>query len=121
MKSPKVAPEPVAAHPAARQPLVTPHYPPAREIVLPATQPEPKESDLFSPQERRKRWIIYGGSELVVVTCLLLLGRYALFYQISDPTIKLLMVILVFVAAAVAVALPIFFVRNDPARWQREG
>jgi hypothetical protein len=75
---------------------------------------------LFTARERRNRWIGFGLSELAVLTALVLLGRFGFTHRFPDPTIKLLVFILIFVAAAVAVALPIAFFRNSPERWGRD-
>ncbi|MFL6514343.1 MAG: hypothetical protein ACJ8M1_04910 [Chthoniobacterales bacterium] len=75
---------------------------------------------LFTARARRNRWIGFGLSELAVLTALVLLGRFGFTHRFPDPTIKLLVFILIFVAAAVAVALPIAFFRNSPERWGRD-
>jgi hypothetical protein len=91
----------------------------ARKIA--AARQEIPQSDLFlfSARERRNRWIGFGLSELAVVTALILLGRFGFTHQFPDPTLKVLVFILLLAAAAIAVALPIAFFRNDPRRWQR--
>jgi hypothetical protein len=75
---------------------------------------------LFTARERRNRWIGFGLSETATLVALILLGRFAFVHRFPDPTMKVLMFILVLVAAAVAVVIPIAFFRNDPSRWQRE-
>ena len=89
--------------------MPVPRYPRAHADLL-----------LFAARERRNRWIGFSLSEAAVVTALLLLGRFGFAHRFPDPTVKLLIFILIFAAAAVAVALPIAFFRNDPNRWQRD-
>ena len=74
---------------------------------------------LATPGERRKRWIGFGLSETAAVAAVLLLGRFGFTHHFPDPTVKLLVFVLLFAATALCVALPIAFFRNDPARWQR--
>lgn len=77
------------------------------------------DSGLFTAQERRNRWIGFGLSEAAALTSLILLTRFAFIHKFPDPTLKLLVGILAFVAAAIAISLPIAFIRNNPTRWQR--
>ena len=91
----------------------------ARKIT--ATRLDLTQSDLalFTARERRNRWIGFGLSELAALAALITLSWFGFTYRFPDLTLKLLVFILVFAAAAIAVVLPIVFVRNDPARWQR--
>jgi hypothetical protein len=73
----------------------------------------------FSARERRNRWIGFGSSEIAALTSVILLGHYEFTHHFPDPTLKLLIFILLLAAIAIAVALPIAFLRNDPARWER--
>ena len=93
----------------------------ARKIA--AARLQLAQSDLFrfDARERRNRWIGFGLSELAVLTALILLGRYGFTHHFPDPTIKILVFILIFAAAAVAIALPVAFFRNDPKRWGNVG
>ncbi len=93
----------------------------ARKIA--AARLEIAQSDLFSvdARQRRNRWIGFGLSELAILTALILLGRYGFTHHFPDPTLKMLVFILIFAAAAVAIALPVAFFRNDPQRWDRVG
>ena len=75
---------------------------------------------LFTERERRNRLIGFGLSEVVALTALILLGWFGFTSHFPDPTLKLLVFILLFVAAAITIALPIVFIRNSPSRWQRE-
>jgi len=91
----------------------------ARKIAAARLEQAPPDLFLGSARERRNRWIGFGLSELAVVTALILLGRFGFTHHFPDPTLKVLVFILLFAAAAVAIALPIAFFRNDPRRWQR--
>jgi hypothetical protein len=104
----------------------SPARPTAPRVEQPARKlPPPRlalaQSDLlaFTARERRNRWIGFGLSEIAVISALVLLGRFGFVHHFPDPTLKLLVFILIFTAAAVAVALPIAFFRNDPRRWAR--
>jgi hypothetical protein len=74
---------------------------------------------VLTPRERRNRWIGFSLSEGAAVTSLVLLGHFGFTHHFPDPTLKLLVFMLTFAAAATAVALPILFIRNNPARWLR--
>jgi hypothetical protein len=84
-------------------------------------RPNPPRANimLIAPQERRNRWIGFGLSEAAAVTALILLSRFGFTHHFPDPTLKLLVFILIIAALGIAVALPIAFLRNNPARWQR--
>ena len=60
------------------------------------------------------------ASIIAAIISLILLGYYGFTHHFPDPTLKLLVFILLFTAAAVAVGLPIAFLRNDPARWGKQ-
>ena len=92
--------------------------PPRRITAGRLDQPE-DDAGLFTLRERRYRWIVFGLSEGAALTSLILLGQFALTHKFSDPTLKLLVFILAIAAAAISVALPIVFIRNNPTRWQR--
>jgi hypothetical protein len=98
---------------AARPEAPSRKLPPARRHLA--------EADLwlFTARQRRNRWIGFGLSESAVLTALILLARFGFTHQFPDPTLKVLVFVLIFAAAAVAVALPIAFFRNDPRRWAR--
>ena len=81
---------------------------------------DPASVGLFTQRERRNRWIGFGLSEAAALTSLILLGWFGVTHRFPDPTLKLLVFILLFAAAAIAITLPIVFIRNDPSRWQRE-
>jgi hypothetical protein len=74
---------------------------------------------LFTVRDRRNRWIGFSLSEAAALTALIVLVHLALTHKFSDPTLKLLVFILAIGAAAVAVALPIAFIRNNPTRWKQ--
>jgi hypothetical protein len=74
---------------------------------------------VLTARERRNRWIGYGLSEVFSLTSLGLLSWFGLTHHFPDPTLKLLMFILLFASAAIAVLLPVIFMRNNPHRWQR--
>jgi hypothetical protein len=110
-----------APEPIQRSQLIERREPPTSQ-QLATMRREVINSDLliFSAKERRNRWIGFGVGEFAVVAILILLGHFEFTHHFPDPTLKLLVFILLFAAAAVAVALPIAFLRNDPARWGRE-
>ena len=110
---------PPVAEPARPEPLPPRPELSARKIA--AARLELAQDDLFLPnaKERRNRLIGFGLCELAVVAALILLARFGFTHHFPDSTIKILVFILVFAAAGVAIALPIAFMRNDPRRWQR--
>ena len=117
---------PVNAGPIAKTPSMAKPTVPlfnAREMASRkiATTRDRKAPDLAlsMARERRNRWIGFGLSEVFSLTALGLLGWFALTHHFPDPTLKLLVFILLLAAAAIAVALPIAFIRNNPGRWQR--
>jgi len=91
---------------------------PPRKIAAGGFEAE-SDPGLFTAPERRNRWIGFGLSEAAALTSLILLGRFVLLHKFPDPTLKLLVFILFLAAAAIAVAIPIAFIRNNPTRWQR--
>ena len=93
---------------------------PARKITAGRLDVPPEDfSGLFTPRDRRNRWIGFGLSEAAALTALILLLNFALTHKFPDPTVRLLVFILAFAAAAVALALPIAFMRNNPKRWEQ--
>jgi hypothetical protein len=93
---------------------------PARKPTAARLELNQSNLGLFTEREQRNRWIGFGLSESVALTVLVLLTWFGFTHHFPDPTLKLLVFILLFVAAAFAVALPIVFIRNSPSRWQRE-
>jgi hypothetical protein len=119
----------VAAAPARTEPLkprpnhdraVEHHNPTTRRVGAFRRDVAPPEFFMSSPRERRNRWIGFGLSEIAAMASLVLLGHFGFTHHFPDPTLKLLVFILLFGAATIAVALPIAFLRNDPARWGRQ-
>jgi len=113
-------PPKVAGEPRAPRPPVEPWQGrmPPRKIAASGFEAE-SDPGLFTAPERRNRWIGFGLSEAAALTSLILLGRFVLLHKFPDPTLKLLVFILFLAAAAIAVAIPIAFIRNNPTRWQR--
>ena len=122
----KPSPAPTLVKPVS-QPIQRPqplerHQPPTSQ-QLATMRRDMVNSDLliFSARQRRNRWIGFGVSEFAAVAAFILLGRYGFTHHFPDPTLKVLVFILWLAAAAIVAALPIAFLRNDPARWGRKG
>lgn len=76
------------------------------------------ELPLYRNSESRGRWIRFGLAEIVAVVCFFALLNFGITHHFSDPTLTILVDILIFAAAVAMIAVPIAFVRNNPARWQ---
>jgi hypothetical protein len=90
----------------------------SRELAA-ATRNLPSGRVDLTYSESRSRWIGFALSELAALTSVVLLGGYGFTHKFPDPTLKILVFILMFAAAAIAFALPIAFIRNNPNRWQK--
>ena len=86
-------------------------------MPLPASAESP--SELFTARDVRNRWIRFGLGEFGAVAVFVLLLTYVLNHKFPDPTLKVLIFILMLAVGALAIALPIMFIRNHPSQWQR--
>jgi hypothetical protein len=102
-----------------QSPIITPEPATAPErISRPWAELARAEMQLFAASERRNRWIRFTIFESAALICLIVLGRLAIWHHFVDPTLTILVVILLIAALATAVTLPIVFLRNSPERWQ---
>jgi len=108
--------EPPASKP---EPLPKPAYREWAESGMPLPQRADSAPELFTARDARNRWIRFGLGEFGALTVFVLLLSYVLSHKFPDPTLKLLIFILMFAVGALAIALPIMFIRNHPAQWQR--
>ena len=74
--------------------------------------------ELFAATERRNRWIRFGLFELAALLCLIVLARLAIWHDFDDPTLTILVLILLVAAIVAAIMLPVVFIRNSPDRWE---
>ncbi len=91
----------------------------ARKLPAPRFDAVQTEFDFFARAQRRSRWIRFSLSESLAVACLIVLVRFGIGRTAGDPTLTMLSYILIGASAAGAVVIPILFVRNNPARWER--
>jgi len=104
-----------------RPPQIPGSAEPASLAKIPAFKaaPFPAEIQFFTESETRGRRLRFLGSELVILICLGLLVRFGLSLHFADHTILALLGILGLALLIAAIAVPIAFVRNNPARMYR--
>jgi hypothetical protein len=105
---------------APRQPpIVTPESGNGPEKVSrPWAELARSEMELFAVTERRNRWIRFGLFESAALICVIVLTRLAFWHDFVDPTLLILVLILLVTAIVAAITLPVVFIRNSPERWQ---
>ena len=89
-----------------------------RKIALPRAELAHPEVHLFTANERRNRWIRFSLLQSLSLVCLVALARLAIWHHFVDPTLKILVLILLLATLAAAVMVPVAFMRNSPDRWQ---
>jgi hypothetical protein len=71
-------------------------------------------------EESRGHWIRFGLAEIAAIACFLALLYFGITHHFSDPTLTILVDILIFAAGVAMIVVPIAFIRNSPARWRRD-
>jgi hypothetical protein len=89
-----------------------------RKIAVPRAELAHPELHLFTANERRNRWIRFSLLQSLSLICLVALARLAIWHHFVDPTLKILVLILLLATLAAAVMVPMAFMRNSPDRWQ---
>ncbi|MEY2438798.1 MAG: hypothetical protein QOI34_183 [Verrucomicrobiota bacterium] len=78
------------------------------------------EIQLFTPTERRNRWIRFLLCEVAALASLVFLVYLAVSRRIIDTTVTVLIYILIVAATAAVVTFAVTFFRDNPARWGRD-
>ena len=109
----------VGPDPAKKEPPPKPAYREWAEQGMPLPPRAEATGELFTPRDARNRWIRFGLGEAGALAVFVLLLSFLLNHKFPDPTLKLLISILMFAVGALAIALPVMFIRNHPSQWQR--